>query len=96
MKRNELVVNTPIGNLSFTVKATEGDISGAKIISSEIEPFIPQGMAVERSVAVLLRIISSSPINPLNNALEKTSVPMNIIRMISFLCAIKDSISVFH
>ncbi len=61
-----MIVETSIGNIAFNIEAMEGDISGAKIIEAEIEPSIPDGMAVERNIAVLFSVVSSVPIKALD------------------------------
>jgi hypothetical protein len=61
-----VIVETSIGNLSFTVEAMEGDLSNAEVVNSKIEPFIPEGMTVELSIAVLLRASSPKPIKKLS------------------------------
>lgn len=66
LSNTELVLKTIFGELSFSVTSKEGDLSNAKIVSSELEPMIPDGMAVEDSIAVLLRLKSSTEIKHLN------------------------------
>jgi hypothetical protein len=66
LSNTSLVLKTIFGELTFSVTAKEGDLSNAKIVSTELEPMIPDGMAVERSIAVLLRVRSSILIKNLN------------------------------
>ena len=66
LSNTELVLQTIFGELSFSVTAKEGDLSNAKILSSDLEPMIPEGMEVEGSVAILLRVKSSTEIKHLN------------------------------
>ncbi len=66
MKTDDLIVETPIGSLSFKFQASEGDLSSASVRASKLEPHIPDGMAVEGSIAVLLRVNSTTRIRDLN------------------------------
>ncbi|MBG9993327.1 hypothetical protein [Pseudoalteromonas sp. NZS37] len=66
MSQNELVLKTIFGELSFGVTAKEGDLSNGKIVSVNLEPMIPEGMEVEDSIVVLLRVNSSTDIKNLN------------------------------
>jgi len=59
---NSLKVNTPIGDLVFSVDVESGDIHKSSIDTCNIVPFIPEGMSVEKSIAVLLRCVSSTPL----------------------------------
>jgi hypothetical protein len=65
LSNTELILKTIFGELTFSVTAKEGDLSNAKIVSSVLEPMIPDGMAVEESIAVLLRVKSSTEIENL-------------------------------
>jgi hypothetical protein len=58
-------IATSIGKVSFTVKAVEGKLSNAKIIMKEIPPFLPEGMEVESSISVLLKVKSSVAVKEL-------------------------------
>ena len=66
LSQSKLVIKTILGELSFGVTAKEGDLSKGKIDSVNLEPMIPEGMEVEESIAVLLRINSSTDIKNLN------------------------------
>ncbi len=68
LSRNELVLKTVVGDLSFSVTAKDGDLSSGEIVSAMLEPFIPDGMEVEDSIAVLFRVKSSTQIKHLNFA----------------------------
>ena len=61
-------ITTSLGKVSFTVKTVEGDISAARIILKEIQPFLPKGMEVESSIAALLKVKSSHAIKGLEFA----------------------------
>ena len=65
LKIAEDSITTSIGKIYFTVKAIKGDISEARVLLTEIQPFLPEGMEVESSIAALLRVNSSSPIREL-------------------------------
>ncbi len=54
-------LKTPIGSLSFSGMADEGDLSNCKITVCRIEPEIPKGMSVERCISVLLHCSSTKP-----------------------------------
>jgi len=58
-------ITTAIGKIFFTVNAAEGDISEARILLTELQPFLPEGMEVENSIAALLKVNSSVPIKKL-------------------------------
>ena len=58
-------ITTSIGKISFTVKAVEGDISDARILLTEIQRSLPEGMEVESSIAALLKVNSSVAIKEL-------------------------------
>lgn len=60
-----MVVETPIGSLSFGVRAKKGDLQNTNISSFEIKPVIPNGMSVEGCLAVLLRCYSPIPLKEL-------------------------------
>ena len=65
LKIAENSITTSIGKIYFTVKAVEGDISETRVLLTEIQPFLPEGMKVESSIAALLRVYSSFPIREL-------------------------------
>jgi len=65
LKIDEGLIRTPIGGMRFQVEASGGDISKASISITEIEPFLPEGMEVEGSIAVLLTVVSPTRIKDL-------------------------------
>ena len=60
--RNQLTVETPIGNLLFRISAVEGSIEDVYFSECEIEPNIPKGMTVDGCKTVLLRCTSITPL----------------------------------
>ena len=65
LRQDELILSTIFGELSFSVTSKYGDLSNAIIISQNIEPMLPEGMEVEASIAILLRVNSSTEIEDL-------------------------------
>ena len=55
-------IETPMGFLSFIVSSTEGELSNAKITSCEIKSSLPEGMSVEKSIAIIMQYTSPTPI----------------------------------
>ncbi len=65
MKIDNDLVKTEIGNIDFTVQASEGDVSNASISIAELGPLLPKGMEVEGSIAVLLSVVSQNDLKNL-------------------------------
>ena len=59
-------IETPLGVLSFGVSSTEGDLSNVKITPCEIEPTLPEGMHVEKCIAIIMQCTSSKPLKKIN------------------------------
>ena len=66
LSQSELILKTTFGELSFGVTSKNGDLSNARIVSQNLEPMLPEGMEVEESIAILLRVNSSTEIENLN------------------------------
>jgi hypothetical protein len=66
LSQSELVIKTTFGELFFGVTSKNGDLSNARIVSVNLEPMLPEGMQVIESIAILLRVNSSTEIQNLN------------------------------
>jgi len=66
LKIDNGIIRTQIGSLVFQVEASNGDISNASITIAEIEPFLPEGMEIEGSIAVLLTLASPGELKNLH------------------------------
>lgn len=62
-KTSSHLLTTPIGSLSFRAKSQKGDLHNTSISICEIEPIIPDGMHVQKCIAVLFKCTSPIPLN---------------------------------
>ena len=70
MKIDNGIIRTQIGNVGFTVHASDGDVSNASIAIAKIAPLLPQGMEVDSSIGILLTLVSPVAIKGLQFSCE--------------------------